>query len=551
MGYWLKHFPKNNIAFSFYFFGLCLMVVALPLSKYFTGVSQFIIVIGAILQPDLVFRFKTKVKQNKSFNIYLLIVIVHLLGLIYTEDFNYALKDLKVKVPLFLFPLAIVMSNSLNKNQFILLFKLLLTALFFSSLISTGLYLKNNYAIDFFKFVKGRAFVYDDIRDISMFISHIRLSLMIVTVVLLSFFLLKKPKSFINYSFYGMLAYLVLFLFILQSFTGIFILFLLSVLVSFYYLYRYNRKLIYYLFIPILVIVFSAVAISFYSVYKNFIPMNDYPDTSIKHYTSKGNEYYFTPGDFKVENGYYTGAFISDFEMQKEWPKRSKIDYYGKNKRGNVLRHTIFRYLTSKGLRKDAEGIQSLTDKDIKNIENGFPNYKFAGYSIKTRIYQIIWQIDDYIKTGAVNGHSLIQRLEYLKTGFYIFKENPIIGVGTGDVKASFKNEYEEHNSKLIDKYRRRAHNQYLTFMLTFGVIGFIVVMFALIYPIVKYKGEYKNVLLIFISIAALSGLNEDTLETQAGVSFFVLFYSVIIFGLNTQKNKKPNNYQIFDANRY
>ena len=37
------------------------------------------------------------------------------------------------------------------------------------------------------------------------------------------------------------------------------------------------------------------------------------------------------------------------------------------------------RYLTSKGLQKDAAGVKALTQQDIRNVENGIANVVFQG----------------------------------------------------------------------------------------------------------------------------------------------------------------------------
>ena len=54
-----------------------------------------------------------------------------------------------------------------------------------------------------------------------------------------------------------------------------------------------------------------------------------------------------------------------------------------------------------------------------------------------------------------------------------------------------------------------------------------------MLYPIkiaLNYKDYYY---LVFIAIAMLSMINEDTLETQAGVTFFAFFNSFLLFARN------------------
>jgi O-antigen ligase len=86
---------------------------------------------------------------------------------------------------------------------------------------------------------------------------------------------------------------------------------------------------------------------------------------------------------------------------------------------------------------------------------------------------------------------------------------------------------YVKRNSPLNEDRRLRAHNSYLTFWMTFGVLG-------LSYFIWMQQGFFmqqwksKNLLgLFFILISAVTFLFEDTLETQMGITYFSLFYAL------------------------
>jgi len=92
--------------------------------------------------------------------------------------------------------------------------------------------------------------------------------------------------------------------------------------------------------------------------------------------------------------------------------------------------------------------------------------------------------------------------------------------------------------TKLRKPYRLRAHNQYITFIVMFGFIGFALILFALTYPIILRKASIDFFFIMFIIIAAVSMLNEDTFETQIGISFFSFFYTLYLFGkekINTE----------------
>jgi O-antigen ligase len=182
-------------------------------------------------------------------------------------------------------------------------------------------------------------------------------------------------------------------------------------------------------------------------------------------------------------------------------------------------------------LRKDSAGVSKLSANDIRAIENGIPNYNFtASSSMDFRLYQALWEINDYRNGGNISGHSITQRMEFWKAAIYIIKDHWLIGVGTGDVRKAFDRKYDEMNSSLTKNFRLRAHNQYLEIGVASGIVGILWLLASLIYPAVKTKKLYTYIYFIFWAIAVLSMFSEDTLETQAGVTFYAFFNSLLLF---------------------
>ena len=86
-------------------------------------------------------------------------------------------------------------------------------------------------------------------------------------------------------------------------------------------------------------------------------------------------------------------------------------------------------------------------------------------------------------------------------------------------------------NSKLTPDKRWRSHNQFLSVFVGFGIVGLAWFLFALIYPALKLRGFSDYFFLVFMIIALLSMMTEDTLESQMGVTFFTFFYCFFLFG--------------------
>ncbi|MFM7902441.1 MAG: hypothetical protein ACKPAD_10705, partial [Bacteroidota bacterium] len=77
-----------------------------------------------------------------------------------------------------------------------------------------------------------------------------------------------------------------------------------------------------------------------------------------------------------------------------------------------------------------------------------------------------------------------------------------------------------------------------------FGIFGLLLFMTMLIRPIPFAAKVRDHLYLAFLATALLSMLSEDTLETQAGVTFFVFFSGLFLFvhPLNKYVRVKKSN---------
>jgi len=511
-------FNHDNI----YFAGLILLGICLPLSKFGMSVAIFILLGNWILEGD--FKRKQRIlQQRNSILIFSTLILVHLIWLLNTTDFQYAFKDIRIKSPLLALPLIMGTSRSVTTGQLKTIILFFVAGVTVGSLVSSFILLGYS----------GEAI--DDIRDISVFISHIRFSLLINIAIfslgylLYAFHKQNKKIEIIAYSI--LLVWLVVFVFILQSLTGILILLIVGFVFSLIMIRRLtNFMLKYFLIIalvtlPLIIIaLISRAIIQFYRI--------DEPDPeSVAQFTANGNPYEHNFQNKQVENGNYIWMYVCEKELAEEWNNRSGYDYTGLDEREQYLKYTLIRYLTSKGLRKDSVGISYLTGEDVQRIQQGITNYRYwHGSGLEYQLYQLIWQIDVYRKEGNPSGHSVTQRIEYLRTAFQIIGDYFFFGVGTGDLQKAFDEQYDENDSLLSDQWRLRAHNQYITFFITFGLFGFLICMVALIYPVFYEHKQNDYWFMMFLFIALLSMLNEDTLETHAGATFFSYFYSLFLF---------------------
>jgi len=84
---------------------------------------------------------------------------------------------------------------------------------------------------------------------------------------------------------------------------------------------------------------------------------------------------------------------------------------------------------------------------------------------------------------------------------------------------------YAERHSPLELERRLRPHNMFLTYWLTFGLFGILSLIFIISYFAFLMLKKNNILGLVFILIAASSFISEDTLESQAGITFFTFFF--------------------------
>lgn len=507
-----------------YYIGLLMVAASLPLSKFAVSVSLITLAINWVLEGHFAEKIK-KLWDKPSILIFCGIFLVHLLWLLNTSNFQYAFHDLKNKLILIVFPIIIGTSLPLNKTQFKFILLLFSLSVVLSTLISTAVLLG---IIDY---------PINDIREISLFMSHIRLSLLInVSIFSLGYFLFSKQfyKSRYELIAYSItILWFVLFLFILKSLSGIVVFIFLFFFMAGYYSFNI-KELVLRLFVQVLLITgFLFIASYITHSISKFYTVEKIDFENLDQNTLSGNQYQHKSESKQIENGHYVWLYVCPKELKKEWNRLSDICYECKDKKGQQIKITLIRYLTSKGFRKDSVGISKLTADDIQNIENGIANHIYIQrYALYPKVYQALWEIDVYKKGANPAGNSITQRWEFLKTAFSIIQDNFWFGTGTGDVQDAFNHQYEINKSQLSSGKRLRTHNQYITFFVSFGLVGFLIVMFCMLYPPFRLNGFKNYFFVMFFLIALLSMLNEDTLENQIGVTFFSYFYALFLFGI-------------------
>jgi len=503
----------------FHLIGLLLMIAGLPFSKLLMSLSQFFVGINWILEGNFKEKWQ-RLKRNKKAWMLMGLFLMLLPGMLYSQNLDAGLKMLRINLPLLIFPLVLGSRDPLPKVWYEAIIKLSIFSVWLATVACTiwGLPHWLNAELT-------------DIRKISIFISHIRFALLISLSIMLGAWLLvfkpfeiqKWQRAFIG----AMIVWMTVFLFVLQSLTGIVILISVGfgclIYLAFKRLPLWKTALISILSIATVVLVLFTAS----NAYQNYFKPAAIYDSPLPEKTALGN--YYEHDLSVIENGHYVFAHVCQPELENTWKLRSDYPLDSADGKGQLTYSTLIRFLNSKGLRKDAAGLNALSEKEIHYITKGIANVNYTGlWGIKMRFYQLLWELS-YLKRGSVtgSGHTLVMKIEFLKNALILIREHPIIGVGIGDVQDTFIKHYNQNDSWLSPKWRMTCHNQYLYLGVAAGIPGFFLFLYLFFAPM---RREKYIPLSLFVIIAAISMLPEDTLTTQEGASFVAFYYAFFLF---------------------
>ncbi|WP_316634772.1 O-antigen ligase family protein [uncultured Flavobacterium sp.] len=123
--------------------------------------------------------------------------------------------------------------------------------------------------------------------------------------------------------------------------------------------------------------------------------------------------------------------------------------------------------------------------------------------------------------------NSLVTRVSIWKSAWELSIKNLPFGVGASDGKPELFKYYAATNQLFLAKYKFPTHNQFLDFLLKFGILGPIV---ALLYMFtIGYLGyDLKNAIIFsFFLIFFTSNLTDDFLLQFDGIAFSGLWSSI------------------------
>ena len=146
----------NRFIFFIYIFGLAVIPIGMPTSNVIMSLGAFIILGAWLLETDWNNKW-IRLKSNPFSWLVLGLFLIHLLGLVYSDNLKYALNDIRIKLPLFIFPIVMASMPAVSEYYKKIILLLFISTVLVSTFISFNFYLFHyNPAID-------------DVRNISKF----------------------------------------------------------------------------------------------------------------------------------------------------------------------------------------------------------------------------------------------------------------------------------------------------------------------------------------------------------------------------------------------
>lgn len=152
----------------------------------------------------------------------------------------------------------------------------------------------------------------------------------------------------------------------------------------------------------------------------------------------------------------------------------------------------------------------------------------FAGYKafpeVNNRFNELFSTV--FSESKELNSTSSI-RTEIWKTSVKILAQHPF-GVGTGDVKDVLVEHYINSGLNYAAEKELNAHNQFLQIALATGVLGLLVLLVMIFYPLYYAIKNRHIIYIVFLGLIIINFLTEAMLETLAGVVFFAFFNTML-----------------------
>lgn len=487
---------------------LCLLAAAMTTSVFFANLFWFLLFVNWVTEWNWHEKF-ADFRSNRLLHAFIVLFVVYLLWMLLGGNWGAGLREVQTVLPLMAIPLVVLTTPRLDSRERYWVILLYVLAVLVVSVIG---------------WVRWQTMADLPYREIVPYISHIRFSLNVCLVICLllsdvvsRWHRHKRDAAVVTFFALLIVFWLLYFLLLIRSYTAFAVLTCIAFAAGIRWFLSMRRWQGRTAVIVAFLVVAGAAAVyvsHLVSDYYRPTPLEQQPMAAC---TAHGNLYSHA-NDGLIENGSQVNNYVCEPELRAAWPMVSAFPIDSLTPNGYSVYPTLLRYLNSRGLPKDSAGVTSLTPNDVAAIEKGIANRVYVnGSPIRKMVYVLLFEYENYRVNHTLKNSSVGERILLWQNGWQVFLQHPMLGVGTCNAFDACKERLQATDSPLKDT-RKCIHNQYLTWLVTFGGVGVLLIVYAFGRAALLRWQSWRFLSVAYLLIILLSCLTEDTLATLAGI---------------------------------
>lgn len=155
---------------------------------------------------------------------------------------------------------------------------------------------------------------------------------------------------------------------------------------------------------------------------------------------------------------------------------------------------------------------------------------------VRERVGATLYDVSQFEQGGDINTYSISRRLAAWQSALDVARQDLWLGVGPADTKAAMMHQYDWRDYGVQYQNRAMIHNQYLHFLVGGGVLGLLLWLLLLVWPLMQPAARRNPYIRSFLFVMAVAMLVDSLLEVQIGYNLFVFGYGFLVVAAERQR---------------
>ncbi|MBT6235814.1 MAG: O-antigen ligase family protein, partial [Bacteroidetes bacterium] len=156
--------------------------------------------------------------------------------------------------------------------------------------------------------------------------------------------------------------------------------------------------------------------------------------------------------------------------------------------------------------------------------------------SFRNKVQNSVEDVHSWGLQNEMNHKSMAMRIEGYKAAAYTIKHNPL-GVGVNNLDRKMEQGYNAIHSPLWSENRKRPHNQFLEYGVSFGWLGMLAIVYFVV-VLFKFAQQRQYTYFGFMVLLLVAFQFESLLERQTSLYFLGIFIPLFIHLFTSEKVK-------------